>query len=199
MTCRCGEFKPVKLERQTIFKRIREGEEIRPTLDLVAVAARDRDKIARKIALSKRRHPTDRRARLFRCSVCGQAWQSGRVWGFGGECLFQVPPIEAAAWHDEPFVDPAELSDFVRAVRDFIRQNQDGETTRACPTSGCGRHSISWSRFCLLHHTEQLLRVGAIATMPPGRLFEPYEHVSDISKYLHSPQEPGYNFRDATP
>jgi hypothetical protein len=164
--CRCGEFGPLELRSKSINKRARETKALKAGFELLA---RDAEGYAA----------------LWKCSACGQLWQSGRthVW-HGQEYFFQVPPTSVEDWQREPFADVATLQQFVSRVQKFVDQNRGDETERLCGALGCSRHAIRFSKFCLAHHIKAMQKMGSLPSPPGGRLFAPYEWFGDGSKYL---------------
>lgn len=170
MACHCSEFEPMELGLQAVFKRIRESRGFSTFLQLVTRDEARRD--------------------LWRCPVCGEMWQGGRVAGYGGEHLFRVPPITAEDWRREPYVDPAELVDFARGIQTFVQNlNVHDQSPKPCATMGCPSRALSLSLFCPRHHIAMLQRAGVLSSPPSGRLFPPYEWAGDTMEFLeHAPQ-----------
>lgn len=170
MTCRCSEFGPIELGRQSVFKRIRESREFSEFLQPVA-----RD--------GKRRE-------LWRCPTCGEMWQSGRVLGFGGQHLFRVPLIAAEDWRREPYADPAEMVVFAGWLQNFVQAiDVQNQSHKLCAAPDCSGYALSLSLFCARHHIEMLQRAGVLPAPPRGRLFAPYGWAGDTMKYPeHAPQ-----------
>lgn len=166
MTCRCSEFEPIELGLQAVFKRIRESRGLSVFLRLVA-----RDE--------------ENRRELWRCPACGEAWQSGRVWSYGGQHLFRVPPLAVEDWRREPYIDPAEMVNFASWLQTFVQNlKPQDQSHKLCATLGCSGAALSLSLFCPCHHIAMLQRAGVLSSPPSGRLFAPYEWADDMMQYL---------------
>ena len=166
MTCRCSEFGPLELKRGSIHNRACQSKAIKASLKIVA---RDGEGYAS----------------LWKCGVCGQAWQSGFVSGWHGrEYFFATPPIEPADWKREPYAAPAALCGFTARIQSFVDTNSGQEVGPPCGARECLRRATRLSKFCLPHHIEMLQRAGLLPAMPQGRLLAPYEWIGELPRYL---------------
>src|SRR5688572_19063561 len=101
MTCDCSKYQPIELDRKSVNRRIKESAAIQRGLTQLA------DNPELRIA-------------LYSCPECGQFWQSGWEWNFGGQTyLFQVPPVEVADWQRDPYAQPAAMMIYTAMMRDY--------------------------------------------------------------------------------
>jgi hypothetical protein len=156
MLCDCANYQPIELDRKSITRRIKQSPQIRKGLTQIA-------------------EHTDLRLYLFRCPECGQLWQSGHEWNFADrEYLFQVPPVEVADWHREPYQQPAGMMIYSAVMRDFCARATFDTGDSPCRADGCTQRALRLSVFCREHHIESLQQRGQLPKKPVGRLFPPY-------------------------
>ena len=156
MSCDCIQFHPIELDRDSITRRIKESPVIRKRLTELA-------------------EHSGLRLFLFRCSDCGQLWQSGHEWNFADrEYLFQVPPIDIADWERAPYQQPAAMMIYSAVLRDYCARATFEPSETMCRAEGCPEHATRFSVLCRRHHIESLQKLGKLPKSPVGRLFPPY-------------------------
>lgn len=156
MACTCSQFPPLELRRPSINKRIKATAAILKPLLLLA----ESDATGLK---------------LLRCPQCAQCWQTGREWNFGnGEYAFHVPAIEAEAWLQEPYLQPAACMLYQAMMQAYYEKNTFEPSDRPCRVAQCPCLAIRFSGVCEQHHVEQLQQFGILPKLPPGRPFPPY-------------------------
>jgi hypothetical protein len=145
-----------ELDPQSITRRIKQSAHIRNRLAQIA------------------EHP-ELRLHLFRCSECGQFWQSSHEWNFEDqEYLFQVPPIEVADWQREPYRQPAAMMIYSAVMEDLFARAKFEAGDSPCRVEGCDKRALRLSVFCRKHHIDSMQQRGRLPKEPIGRLFPPY-------------------------
>jgi hypothetical protein len=156
MPCECTLYRPIELDRQSVNRRIKQSPGIRNRLTPVA-------------------ENTKLRLELFRCSNCGQLWQSGHEWNFADqEYLFQVPEIGIQEWETEPYQQPAAMLIYSAVMRDFFARSKFEVGTSPCRIKDCDQSALQLSVFCRDHHIESMQQQGRLPKAPAGRIFPPY-------------------------
>jgi hypothetical protein len=161
--CDCSAYGHLGLDRKSISVRIPKSKQILRTLDHVA----DHE---------------DREHRLFRCSHCGQFWQSARAWNWGNDpYVFQVPNLSTDEWCAEPFVDPDALMVFDAVMRGYFARTEFTPGEQTCRDSQCNKAAAKGLAHCKDHHVRMLQNAGSLPKCPSGRMFHPYEVKSEGS------------------
>lgn len=150
MNCRCGDYEPLKLDRRSIRKRIKETKLLKTQLEVIA-----------KYKKVNTGH------KLLRCLKCQQSWQSSYAWDGAGEYLFKVPTISLEEWVEEPYMQPDEMLRCGSINEEIMAQDFE-ETVNPCRAEGCSNRAIRWHILCKNHFLESRLK------LPQGRLFPPY-------------------------
>ena len=112
--------------------------------------------------------------RLYKCTECGQLWQSSLAPGWGDTFyLFKVPTISQVEWRKEPFVAPDMIVAYIKEQEEFMDKIFDLKN-EVCSRKGCENLAIVGSTLCQYHQFLRLCEVGSFRAKPKGRWFGPY-------------------------
>jgi hypothetical protein len=157
--CDCSKYGHLSLEVSSIEKRAEKYSEMREVLK----------QLTQKVIERGFEH-----YRLYKCTECGQLWQSSLTPGWGDTFyLFKIPSISQAEWRKEPFVAPDMIVAYIKEQNDFMDKEFDLKEDK-CSREGCEKLAIIGSMLCQYHQFLKLGEIGSLRAKPTGRWFGPY-------------------------